>query len=61
MQILNSFIWGSKEPDRLVIMGNHRDAWVYGGMDPSSGTAVLLEVARSMGELVKVGNVSDLT
>lgn len=49
------FIWGSEEPDRLVIMGNHRDAWVYGGMDPSSGTAVMLEVARSMGELVKSG------
>ena len=30
--------------DRVVIMGNHRDAWVYGAADPNSGTAALLEV-----------------
>ena len=41
--------------DRYVIMGNHRDAWVQGALDPSSGTAVLLELARAMGKLVKSG------
>ena len=39
--------------DRLVIVGNHRDAWTYGAADPSSGTAVMLEVARALGWLMK--------
>lgn len=36
-------------------MGNHRDAWVFGAIDPSSGTAVMMEASRVMGELVKSG------
>lgn len=35
--------------------GNHRDAWVYGAADPNSGTAQLIEVARSFGALLKSG------
>ncbi len=31
------------EADQLVIAGNHRDAWVYGAVDPNSGTAAMLE------------------
>ena len=46
---------GTASPDQLVIVGNHRDAWVYGGVDPSSGTASLMELARSMGALAKQG------
>ncbi|XP_071788904.1 N-acetylated-alpha-linked acidic dipeptidase 2-like [Asterias amurensis] len=46
---------GSVEPDRYVIVGNHRDGWVFGAVDPSSGTAVLMELARSMGKLYKEG------
>jgi len=38
------WIYGHVEPDKLVLLGNHRDAWVFGGVDPSSGTAVLTEV-----------------
>jgi len=38
------WIYGNIEPDKLVLLGNHRDAWVFGGVDPSSGTAVLAEV-----------------
>lgn len=30
---------------RYVILGNHRDAWTYGAVDPNSGTAALLEVS----------------
>lgn len=41
--------------DRNIILGNHRDAWVFGATDPNSGTATLLEVARSFGELLKQG------
>ena len=38
-------IIGSEEPDRMVLVGNHRDAWVFGGVDPSSGTAVRVRVS----------------
>ncbi|XP_046364744.2 N-acetylated-alpha-linked acidic dipeptidase 2-like [Haliotis rufescens] len=48
-------IKGSTEPDRYVMVGNHRDAWVYGAIDPSSGTAAIMESARAMGEMVKSG------
>lgn len=41
--------------DQWVIVGNHHDAWVYGAADPNSGTASLLETARSLGELVGSG------
>jgi N-acetylated-alpha-linked acidic dipeptidase len=48
-------IKGNEEPEKWVVIGNHRDAWVYGGVDPNSGTTSLLELARSMGKLVKEG------
>jgi N-acetylated-alpha-linked acidic dipeptidase len=48
-------ITGAAFPEQLVIVGNHRDAWVYGGVDPSSGTASLMELARSLGALAKQG------
>jgi N-acetylated-alpha-linked acidic dipeptidase len=38
-----------------IIIGAHRDAWVYGGVDPVSGTTVLLEVARGLGFLYSLG------
>ncbi|XP_006824294.1 N-acetylated-alpha-linked acidic dipeptidase 2-like, partial [Saccoglossus kowalevskii] len=37
---------------RYVILGNHHDAWVFGALDPSSGTACLLEIARVFKVLV---------
>jgi N-acetylated-alpha-linked acidic dipeptidase len=46
---------GTESPDQLVIVGNHRDAWVFGGVDPSSGTASLMELARSLGSMAKQG------
>jgi N-acetylated-alpha-linked acidic dipeptidase len=46
---------GRDRPDDLVIVGNHRDAWIYGGVDPSSGSAALMELARTLGELKKGG------
>ncbi|GAB4839007.1 Lysosome-associated membrane glycoprotein 1 [Ancistrocladus abbreviatus] len=46
---------GAVEPDRFVILGNHRDAWTFGAVDPNSGTATLLEIARQLGELQKKG------
>lgn len=38
-----------------VVLGNHHDAWVYGAVDPGSGTATMLETARALGELVRNG------
>ena len=48
-------IRGREEPERVVLLGNHRDAWVFGAVDPSSGTATLLELARALGQLVREG------
>jgi N-acetylated-alpha-linked acidic dipeptidase len=38
-----------------VVLGNHHDAWVFGAVDPSSGTATMLETARALGDLVRGG------
>lgn len=48
-------IRGSVEPDRYVILGGHRDSWVFGGIDPTTGTAVLQEIAQSFGKLLNGG------
>jgi len=29
---------GTQDPNEPVIVGNHRDAWVFGAVDPTSGT-----------------------
>ena len=34
------------------MLGNHRDAWGYGAVDPNSGTAQMLEVVAIL-SLVK--------
>ena len=46
---------GNEEKDRWVILGNHRDAWVFGAVDPNSGSSAMLEVGRGFGELLKQG------
>ena len=46
---------GSDFPDEWVVAGNHRDAWVYGAVDPNSGTAAMLETVHGIGELLKSG------
>jgi N-acetylated-alpha-linked acidic dipeptidase len=43
------------QKDDLVIAGNHRDAWVYGAADPSSGTAAMLETVHGLGALLHAG------
>ena len=37
--------------DHPVLLGNHRDAYTFGGNDPNSGTAALMEVVRAVGVL----------
>jgi N-acetylated-alpha-linked acidic dipeptidase len=46
---------GSDSPNEWVVAGNHRDAWVYGAVDPNSGTAAMLEAVHGIGELLKSG------
>ncbi len=46
---------GTDAGDDLVVVGNHRDAWVYGAVDPNSGTAAMLEAVHGVGALLKDG------
>ncbi len=43
------------DDDEWVMLGNHHDAWVYGAVDPGSGTATMLETARALGEMARDG------
>ena len=53
--VVEGRIRGSDWPDEWILLGNHRDAWEFGGVDPSSGTASLMEVTRAFGGLLKSG------
>ncbi len=53
--VVEARIRGSELPDEWVLLGNHRDAWAFGGVDPSSGTASMMELTRSLGELKQRG------
>ncbi|CAN0927554.1 Probable glutamate carboxypeptidase AMP1 [Linum grandiflorum] len=55
IQNVFAVIRGFEEPDRYVIMGNHRDAWTYGAVDPNSGTAALLDIARRFSNMLRNG------
>jgi N-acetylated-alpha-linked acidic dipeptidase len=46
---------GTDFPDEWVVAGNHRDAWVYGAVDPNSGTAAMLEAVHGVGVLLQQG------
>ena len=48
-------IKGSDYPEDWVVVGNHRDAWVYGAVDPNSGTAAMLEAVHGVGALIRSG------
>ena len=43
------------DTEHWVVAGNHRDAWVYGAVDPNSGTAAMLETVHGLGALLKLG------
>jgi len=53
--VVEGRIRGAELPDEWVVVGNHRDAWVFGGVDPSSGTASMMEMTRAFGQLAKQG------
>lgn len=46
---------GSEFPDEWVMRGNHRDAWVFGAADPTSGTVAMMAEMQAIGELAKAG------
>jgi N-acetylated-alpha-linked acidic dipeptidase len=46
---------GARLNDRGVLLGTHHDAWTFGGVDPGTGTATLLELARALGALRRAG------
>ncbi len=48
-------IQGSIEPEKLIIIGAHHDAWNFGASDPLSGTICVMEAARVCSELYKNG------
>ena len=45
--------------DRYVLLGNHHDAWVFGAVDPLSGSAALTEITRVFGLMLSKGTMSD--
>jgi N-acetylated-alpha-linked acidic dipeptidase len=53
--VVEARLTGAEFPDEWVVCGNHRDAWEFGGVDPSSGTASMLEMTRALGELKRQG------
>jgi len=48
-------IVGTEQPEKKIIIGNHRDSWSFGAAGPHSGTAVMLELARIFGDLLSDG------
>ena len=48
-------ISGIEQSEKSIIIGNHYDAWSFGAVDPGSGTAVLVELIRVFGDLMKYG------
>ncbi|NWU99082.1 TFR1 protein, partial [Upupa epops] len=54
-RILNIFgaIKGFEEPDRYVVIGAQRDSWGPGAAKAGVGTAILLELARVISDIVK--------
>ncbi|KAJ4994001.1 glutamate carboxypeptidase-like protein 1 [Stagonosporopsis vannaccii] len=52
-RITNVFgsIRGMEDTAHKIIIGNHRDSFCFGAADPGSGTAIMLEVVRVLGDL----------
>ena len=53
-------ILGEEEPDKWVLLGAHRDGWAFGAVDSSSGTAVMMEIARALNKLRETGKLNRL-
>jgi len=53
--VIGTIPGSSSQKEDWVVAGNHRDAWVYGAVDPNSGTAAMLETVHGLGDLLKHG------
>jgi len=53
--VVEARIRGTQFPDEWVLLGNHHDAWEFGGVDPSSGTTSMMELTRTFGTMLKNG------
>lgn len=53
--VVEGRITGSELPNEWVVTGNHRDGWVFGAVDPSSGTAAMMELTGILGKLKQEG------
>jgi N-acetylated-alpha-linked acidic dipeptidase len=57
----NATLWNTvgvmpgKDPTHMVVIGAHRDAWVYGVTDNGSGIAVIVQTARALQYLYASG------
>ncbi len=38
-----------------MIVGCHYDSWLFGGVDPNSGTAVMMEIAKAFSKMTEKG------
>lgn len=52
---LHGLIEGLEQPEKKILIGNHRDSWCFGSVDPGSGSAVMMEMVRIFGALRKLG------
>lgn len=52
---LHGLMEGIEQPDKKIIVGNHRDSWCFGSVDPGSGSAIMMEVVRIFGLLRQNG------
>lgn len=55
LNVVSGLITGAIEPDRLIMIGNHRDSWQYGASDASGAQSTLMEIARSLGNARQSG------
>ena len=46
---------GKVHPEQVVVIGAHRDGWAYGTNDSTSGFIVVMEIARSLKQLMDQG------
>src|ERR1700676_3033532 len=53
--VVEGRIRGLELPDEWGVLGKHRDDGVFGGVDPSSGTASMMELTRALGQLNREG------
>ncbi|MEM1329419.1 MAG: M28 family peptidase [Planctomycetota bacterium] len=48
---------GASEPDRMIVVGSHHDAWGFGASDPASGLITVVDAARVLNERVASGEL----